>query len=162
MESPDAGEIRKRTLELIDEQSTMTVSTSHEDAPWAAPVYYAYRKSTFYFFSDPSSRHVREALENHKASAAIFHQSTEWKEIRGIQMSGEITPVAASLEALSAVRAYLRKFPFTREFFDPGLKIDLDGFVKRFHVRLYAFRPTVLYYQDNRIRFSFREMVSLE
>ncbi len=35
-------------------------------------------------------------------------------------------------------------------------------FMKRFNVRLYAFRPDVLYYQDNRIQFSFRERVNLE
>ena len=162
MQPPDAGELRKLAEELISQQTTMTISTAHENAPWAAPVYYANRKSRFYFFSDPSSRHIREALESRKAAAAVFHQASTWKEIRGIQMSGSISHVLPGLDAIRATRAYLRKFPFTRDFFEPSLQIDLDAFTKKFKVRLYAFVPTLLYYQDNRIRFSFREKITLE
>lgn len=161
MQQPNAGELRKLTEELVSEQTTMTVSTAHDNAPWAAPVYYANRKFRFYFFSDPSSRHISEALESGKAAAAIFHQASTWKEIRGIQMSGSIGHVLPGLDAVRAVRAYLKKFPFTRDFFEPSLQIDLQNFIKKFNVRLYVFLPTLLYYQDNRIRFSFREKISL-
>jgi uncharacterized protein YhbP (UPF0306 family) len=162
MQPPDDGELRRLAEELISQQTTMTVSTAHENAPWAAPVYYAHRKFRFYFFSDPSSRHISEALESGKAAAAIFHQASTWKEIRGIQMSGSIIHMHPGLDAIRAIRIYLRKFPFTRDFFDPSLQIDLDAFTKRFKVRLYAFVPTLLYYQDNRIQFSFREKIRLE
>jgi uncharacterized protein len=162
MNTIDPAELRKRTEELLSAQTTMTLSTAHDNESWAAPVYYVNRKFQFYFFSDPSSRHVREALESGNAAAAVFHQASTWQEIRGIQMSGTVTPLGAGLEAVRAIRAYLKKFPFTREFFDSGKEIDLEGFVKRFRVRLYLFRPSVLLYQDNRIAFSFREEVALE
>ncbi|RJR42330.1 MAG: hypothetical protein C4576_16275 [Desulfobacteraceae bacterium] len=162
LQPPSAGELRKLAQELVSQQTTMTISTSHDDTPWAAPVYFAERRFHFYFFSDPSSRHIRETLESGKAAAAIFHQASSWKEIRGIQMSGAIRQVAPGLDGVRAVRAYLRKFPFTRDFFEPSLQIDLDSFIKKFHVRLYVFIPNLLYYQDNRIRFSFREMIRLE
>lgn len=161
MQPPDAGELRKLAEELIGEETTMTIATAHDNTPWAAPVYYVYRKSNFYFFSDPSSRHIQEAMMGEKASAAIFHQANTWQEIRGIQMSGSIIHVAPGLEAIRAIHAYLQKFPFTRDFFDSAHQVDLDAFVKKFKVRLYAFRPTLLYYQDNRIRFSFREKITL-
>lgn len=161
MQPPDAGELRKKAEELISEQKTMTISTAHDNMPWAAPVYYFHRKFNFYFFSDPSSRHIREATESEKASAAIFHPASTWKEIRGIQMSGSIIHLSPGLEAIRAIRGYLQKFPFTGDFFDSGRAIDLEAFVKRFHVRLYAFRPGLLYYQDNRIRFGFREEINI-
>jgi uncharacterized protein YhbP (UPF0306 family) len=162
MQLPDADELRRLAEELMGRETTMTISTAREDAPWAAPVYYVHRKSSFYFFSDPSSRHIQEAMESGKASAAIFHQASHtWKEIRGIQMSGSIVHLGAGLEAIRATRAYLQKFPFTRDFFDSA-QVDLDAFVRKFKVRLYAFRPTVMLYQDNRIRFSFREEVPLD
>jgi uncharacterized protein len=162
MQTPDAAELRRLAEELLSAQTTMTISTARENISWAAPVYYVNRKFRFYFFSDPSSRHVREALEGGNASAAVFHQASTWQEIRGIQMSGTIAPLGARLEAVRAIRAYLKKFPFTRDFFDSTQELDLDGFMKRFRVRLYLFRPSVLLYQDNRIKFSFREKVELE
>jgi uncharacterized protein YhbP (UPF0306 family) len=158
---PSQDELRKLAEELIREQNTMTLSTSINDVAWAAPVYYANLAFTFYFFSDPDSRHIQEALASRQASAAIFHQSSTWKEIRGIQMSGALHPMSPGLESLRALRAYLKKFPFTQEFFSTGEKFDLDGFAKRFRVRLYRFQPDLFYYMDNRIRFSFRERIEL-
>lgn len=162
MQKPDAAELRKLADELLSGETTMTLSTAREDTPWAAPVYYVNRGFRFYFFSDPRSRHIQEGLESGSAAAAVFHHAASWQEIRGIQMSGAITQVGAGLEAVRAIQSYLKKFPFTREFFDKSQKIDLDGFVKRFRVRLYLFQPSLLLYQDNRIAFSFREEVSLE
>jgi uncharacterized protein len=161
MKTLSPEETRKRAEELLASQTTMTVSTARENAPWAAPVYYVNRDFRFYFFSDPSSRHVQEAMESGSAAAAVFRPSSKWQEIRGIQMSGTITPIGAGLEAVSAVRAYLKKFPFTSDFFDSGQELDVDGFMKRFRVRLYLFRPSVLLYMDNSVAFSFRQEVLL-
>jgi uncharacterized protein YhbP (UPF0306 family) len=154
-------ELRKLAEELVKDQNTMTFATASGDVAWAAPVYYSNQDFNFYFFSDPGSRHIQESLKSNQASAAIFHQSSTWKEIRGVQMSGTVSPVSVGIEALRAVRGYLKKFPFTEEFFDQGQKMDLEAFAKRFRVRLYRFKPDVVYYMDNRIRFSFREKVSL-
>ncbi|MGE5842471.1 MAG: hypothetical protein ACM335_09350, partial [Deltaproteobacteria bacterium] len=112
-------------------------------------------------FSDPASRHTREALASRQAAAAIFHQSSTWKEIRGIQMSGSLHAMSPGLESVRALRAYLKRFPFTMEFFGSGEKLDLEGFGRRFRVRFFQFRPDVLYYTDNRVRFGFRERLDL-
>jgi uncharacterized protein len=158
---PNEQELRKLAEELLAGQNTVTLATAIHDIPWAAPVYYVNLALAFYFFSDPEARHIRESLETKQAAGAIFHQASTWKEIRGIQMTGEINQVSPGWEALKAVRAYLQKFPFTGEFFDRHQELDLEAFAKRFRVRLYRFKPTLLYYMDNRIRFSFREKVAL-
>jgi hypothetical protein len=158
---PNEQALRKLAEELIAGQNTVTLATALSDIPWAAPVYYVNLDFAFYFFSDPGSRHIRESVETKHAAGAIFHQASTWKEIRGIQMTGVITQVSPGWEALKAVRAYLQKFPFTEEFFDRHQDLDLEAFAKRFRVRLYRFQPTLLYYMDNRIRFSFREKVPL-
>jgi uncharacterized protein YhbP (UPF0306 family) len=158
---PSQEDLRKMAEDLVREQNTMTLSTAVKDVAWAAPVYYANLAFTFYFFSDPRSRHIQEALASRQAAAAIFHQSSTWKEIRGIQMSGALHPLSLGLESVRALRAYLKKFPFAQEFFSSGQKVDLEGFAKRFRVRLFRFQPELLYYMDNRIRFSFRERIEL-
>jgi uncharacterized protein YhbP (UPF0306 family) len=159
--SPSEHRLRKLARDLIGQESTMTLATARGDVPWSAPVYYVYLKSCFYFFSDPTSRHIEESLASAQASSSIYADVSTWQEIRGLQMSGRIETVRVGLEAIEVIRAYLKKFPFTKDFFDAGQPLDLDAFVKRFHVRLYRFKPTLVYYLDNGIRFGFREEVNL-
>jgi uncharacterized protein len=159
---PDESQLRSLAVDLIEKQSTMTLGTATQDTPWTAPVYYVNVDFQFFFFSDPTSRHIQESQAAGKAAAAIFHQSNSWQEIRGVQMSGKIKALWPGMEALRALRVYLKKFPFTKEFFDPGDRLDLEGFSKRFRVRFYSLRPNLLYYLDNRIRFSFREKVNID
>jgi hypothetical protein len=59
------------------------------------------------------------------------------------------------------LRAYLKKYPFTTDFFKEKVPLDLDTFAERFGVKLYGFIPALVYYLDNRIRFAFREEVTL-
>ena len=153
--------IRDLAQSLVEEQNTMTIATALKDMAWAAPVYYASIKFDLYFFSDPASRHIQESLQNGQASAAIFVPASTWQDIRGIQMSGSISQRSPGLESLRALRAYLKKFPFTKEFFTGHQQLTLDAFIKRFRVNLYRFRPSLLYYLNNRIRFGFRQKVPI-
>jgi uncharacterized protein YhbP (UPF0306 family) len=158
---PTHEELRSLAQDLIVGQSTMTLATAQKNVSWAAPVYYASIGFKFYFFSDPKSRHIQECTESDQASAAIFFPASTWQEIRGIQMSGRIHPLSIGLESFQALRAYLKKYPFTKDFFDSDQQMNLDDFVKRFKVKLYRFQPALLYYSDNKIRFGFRERVPL-
>ncbi len=158
---PGDQALRRLALNLVEEQSTMTLATAKGDVAWSAPVYYVFYKSCFYFFSDPTSRHIQESLASGQASCSIYANASTWQEIRGIQMSGHMESVAPRLGAIEVIRAYLKKFPFTKDLFKPGQAMDLDAFVKRFKVKLYRFKPTLVYYLDNSIRFGFREEVLL-
>ena len=154
-------DLKRLALDLIQEQSTMTLATAKGNVPWSAPIYYVFFKSCFYFFSDPTSRHIQESLASGQASCSIYANASTWQEIRGIQMSGKIETVPARLRTIEVIRVYLKKFPFTKDFFKPGQTMDLNAFAKRFKVKLYRFKPTRLYYLDNSIRFGFREEVLL-
>ena len=153
--------LRTLTKNLIEGQNTMTLATAQGDAAWAAPVYYVFFRSAFYFFSDPGSRHIQESLASCQASAAIHSDASSWKEIRGVQMSGSLNMVSGKLEAVETIGKYLKKFGFTQDFFSKDQTMDLDAFAKRFHVRLYKFKPTLIYYLDNSIRFGFREAIDI-
>ena len=147
---------------LASGQNTMTLATAGSDIAWAAPVYYVFLKSAFYFLSTPESRHIKEALENGRASSAVYVSGTTWQEIRGLQMSGNIQAVEGSLEAIQVLRAYLKKFPFTKEFFKKKSSMNLENFWEIFGVKLYRFKPFLVYYLDNRIRFAVREEVKFQ
>jgi uncharacterized protein YhbP (UPF0306 family) len=139
----------------------MTLATARNDVAWAAPVYYVFVNSGFYFLSDPQSRHIQEAHQSGQTSAAIHAFASTWKEIRGVQMSGRIEPVNNSVEALQVLKEYLKKYPFTREFFGKDASLNLRSFGDRFGVKLYKFVPGLIYYLDNHICFAFREKVKL-
>lgn len=76
-------------------------------------------------------------------------------------MTGAIEPVEGGLETLQALKEYLQKYPFTKEFFDQSTVLDIKSVRERFGVGLYKFIPALVYYLDNRIRFAFREAVKL-
>lgn len=157
----DDRELVRLALALAKEQSTMTLATAHDSAAWAAPVYYAFHKTAFFFFSNPDSRHIQEALAGDQAAAAIYPPADTWQGIRGIQMSGRISAVHPGLVGMQAVGAYIGKFPFTKEFFEPGQALDLASFTKRFRVKFYRFDPHLVFYLDNQIRFGFRTEIKL-
>jgi uncharacterized protein YhbP (UPF0306 family) len=156
---PTEEDLKNLAGRLAAGQTTMTLATAADDAPWAAAVYYVFFKSAFYFLSSPESRHIKEALKNDRASSAIHASGSTWQEIRGLQMSGDIHPVESGLEAIQVLRAYLKKFPFTSDFFKKNTSMDPESFWERFGVKLYRFAPSLVYYLDNRIRFAFRAEV---
>ena len=153
--------IRTLALELIHKESTMSLATASDNTAWAAPVYYVLHQSAFFFFSSPDSRHILQALRSKQAAATIYPCASTWRGIRGIQMAGSVRPSTPGLEAIRSIKAYLDKFPFTKDFFAPGQTIDLESLGKRFRVKLYKFIPHLIYYLDNEIKFGFREEVTL-
>jgi uncharacterized protein YhbP (UPF0306 family) len=159
--TPTSRELTEMARRLVAEQNTLTLATAEGDTAWAAPVYYVFLKSSFYFLSSPNSRHITEALKSSRASASMHATASTWKEIRGLQMAGRIRVVNPGLDAIQVLRAYLKKYPFTKEFFKENISLDLDTFAQRFGVKLYRFIPTLVYYLDNQIRFAFREEVTL-
>ncbi|CAB1083429.1 hypothetical protein D1AOALGA4SA_10994 [Olavius algarvensis Delta 1 endosymbiont] len=154
-------EVATRAVDLIDNQNTMTLATSDGQSAWAAPVYYVYVRAAFYFFSDPGSRHIQEGLTTGRSSAAIHAPSIEWRDICGVQMSGKIERIPLGREAASAFSAYLKKYPFCKDFFSPGSVLNLETFSGQFKAKLYKFIPERVLYQDNRIKFGHRELVDL-
>jgi uncharacterized protein YhbP (UPF0306 family) len=157
----ESKQLRETALALIKQVSTISLATAKDERAWVAPVYYVYSEGAFYFFSDPETRHIREALDSRQASAAIYSNTDTWRGIQGIQMSGRIQSVGIGSEAIQALRAYIAKFPFTREFFESGQDLTLDNFRKRFRVRFYRFDPDLIYYLDNQIKFGFRKEILL-
>ena len=160
--NPTHQDLKNLAEDLMRAESTMTLGTARGNMAWCAPIYYIYVKHCFYFFSDPASRHIQESLANTQASSAIYAPASTWQEIRGVQMSGSVETISPGLEAIEVVRAYLKKFPFTKDFFSPGQALNLSAFTSRFRVKLYRFKPSLIYYMDNSIRFGFREKVTID
>ena len=155
--TPEDG--REAALALIQGESTLTIATAGESGPWSAPVYFVCVNGSFYFFSSPQSRHIRQAVDSGKTAASLFHPADSWQAIRGIQMAGKVERVDSMALSIKVIAMYLKRFTFAREFFPDNPTPDLEAFFSRFKARLYAFTPTAVYYIDNRFGFGARQRI---
>ena len=146
---------KERFRNLVDTVRTMTLATAGKSGPWSAPVYYLFSDNQFYFFSSPSSRHIREG-ESRACAASIFRGHDRVELLEGLQMSGNILAHKPGVRAAAAAAAYARRF---------GIKVTgsdfLAFFQQAFHARLYSFFPDLVYHMDNQKGFGNREIVVL-
>ena len=154
-------ELTRRVSSLLREQSTMTLATADGSMAWAAPVYFVNIGYDFYFFSEPASRHIRESAASRQAAAAIFAEDSGWRGIRGVQMSGMVRAVRSGIKATRMITAYLKKFSFVRDFFQPRQRVTLEAFSNRFKSRFYCFSAHRIVYLDNQLAFGFRQEISV-
>lgn len=144
---------QQRAMDLIANQKTLVLATSADNHPWAAPVYYVYLKSKFYFFSSPNSKHAEHALKNQKNAAALFSDGDQLEQIEGLQMVGRIEVVQKQMERIKVTAAYLKKFPFSRKVL---AEKEIGGMDLGTKVTLYVFYPDEMYYTNNLMGFGSR------
>ena len=126
--------------EFLDGHTTLTLAVADADGPWAADVYYVRVDAALWFFSKPDSRHATALRDDPRAAATVHAAAENWRDIRGIQMSGAVTEAGRGAERDRAVAAYMAKFPFAK----PLLVGDL---LKR--VRFYRFDAERVLWIDN-------------
>ena len=129
--APPAGELHDRAQALALSRRTLTLATSLNGSAWAAPVYYLFVSWRFYFFSDPQSRHIREALAAGQAGGSIHQDEKGWQAIEGLQMEGSLVPVSGMRATARLLEAYFKKFPGVKNYLDGIRKIAAEqGYVE--------------------------------
>jgi uncharacterized protein YhbP (UPF0306 family) len=143
------SELGQEILEYLKQHSTVVLSSSAGEVPWAAAVFYVSDRFDLYFFSGPDSRHSRDFAVNPRAAAAVNGHYWEWKEISGLQMEGTVEMITSKVQKGKALALYLKKYPFVKQFFDDPGSISLSAVQKVGAVEFYKFAPTLIYYLDN-------------
>ena len=141
---------------FMDSFTTMTLVCSLDDRPWAAAVYYARQGLDLIFFSSSNSRHSMIFAHNGRAAAAIHGDYKGWKEIKGLQMEGTVAPITGTVAKARALTAYLKRYPFAKEFFTVPAAISPGVALKITNLGLYIFRPENIRYLDNEPGFGTR------
>lgn len=133
--------------QFLKEHNTMSLATSYGNSPYAASLFYASDGFVLYFFSRPESRHVINILLNPNVAATINKDYTEWRNIKGLQITGKARKVPPA-ETGPARGVYERKYPFLNEML-PNEK----SLIKAAEVDLFKVVPERIRLIDNEVHF---------
>jgi uncharacterized protein len=154
-----ADELKGQILDYLRSHNTMTLATCAGDAPWAATVFFASDDLQLYFFSAPDSRHCQNLALNPKVAVTIQEDYHDWREIKGVQLEGQVAFVDGVLEKAKAMAVYARKYPAVIKLFtDPSSGVFYKAFLK---VKFYCVTPEKVFYIDNAQGFGKRQELVL-
>lgn len=138
-------------LALLRSQSTMMLSTC-DDAGWpqATPLfYYVDDDLGLCWFSAAHSAHSKHILRERRVAVAVSVPTEDWRQIRGVQMRGEVSVVSGkargTIDGLFCAR------------FDLGATFRLI----MTQSRLFRFQPSWIRYLDNTKRPGYKFEINL-
>jgi len=150
-----ADDLKQQILDYMQAHNTMTLATSVGDVPWAATVFYASDDLRLYFFSAPDSRHCQNLAVNARLAVTIQEDYQDWRQIKGIQLEGNVALVDGVLEKTKAMAVYARKYPGVIKLFtDPASGVFYKAFLK---VKFYCVTPQKVFFIDNEQGFGKRQ-----
>jgi uncharacterized protein YhbP (UPF0306 family) len=155
-------ELLKRIDELLSQQHVITLSTADSSGPWAAPVYYAQDGYELYFVTNPTSRHGKAIESGSELAGAVHASSSDWQEIKGLQMTGIAAMLPEGPDLEKARKRYFERYPFTEVFFRQQELLEPEIREKAASVRFYGFRPSRIVLVDNSVRFGFHGELRLD
>lgn len=142
--------------EFLATHNTLTLATVNDDgAPYACDLFYAQIGATFYFLSDPKTRHAQNLTRAPRVSVTIHGTARGWQEIRGVQMIGIAQRVDKRAERARAFAAYARRYAFVRAMLP---RVELLGRAHEIFglVELYKFVPRWARWIDNAQTFGYK------
>jgi uncharacterized protein len=147
--------LKQQILDYLRSHHTLTLATCTSEVPWASTVFYASDDLRLYFFSVPESRHCQNLSANSRVAVTIQEDYKDWREIKGIQLEGEVELVDSVLEKAKAMAIYARKYPDVIKLFtSPDSGVFYRAFLK---VKFYCVTPTKIFFIDNAQGFGKRQ-----
>ena len=99
-------------LEYMHEQKTLTLATSSPAAvPHAATLVYVDDGGSLFVWTRPESTTAQQIGQNPVVSFAIDEYSSDWRETKGIQGTGNCQVILDSAEIDRVVESFEQKFP---------------------------------------------------
>jgi len=142
----------KIPVELLNVSAMTLATVGTGDAPHAAVVYFASGEELdLYFFSESKSQHSQDINHNPNCAITIYPECMDWRDIRGLQLRGQVKKLPAGQEWQAAWELYVMKFPFVSK---------LEAIVRR--NALYHFSPEWVRLVDNRRWFGYKKEWNLK
>jgi uncharacterized protein YhbP (UPF0306 family) len=148
-------ETRERILAYLAAHNTLTLATAIDGKPWANAVFYANDGFTFYFVSDPKTRHAHHLKTNASVAGTIQDEQKDWRSIQGIQLEGHCVEITNPIESAKALAIYVAKFPFIGDLLRAPKEIASAMTKARWH----KLTPVWIRLIDNTRGFGFKEEI---
>lgn len=145
----------RQTKTYLETHHVMTLSTAGEEGPWAAAVFYLSIDFNLYFFTETTTRHGRNLVANPLVAAAIHEDYHDWRDIRGIQLRGEATPVG-QIEKTRIIPLFIRKFPSVGLFLANPKTASAVA-----RAQVFRLTPREIWFLENNKGFSARQQIIL-
>jgi hypothetical protein len=132
---------------LLREETSLALATTGEDgAPWVTPLFYIVDDElTLYWLSSANSLHSLNLNRMPRAAVSVYPNVQDWREIRGVQMRGNVIRITEAKRRSALIKSYCDRFNLGTAF---RLAIGRST--------IYAFRPEFLRYIDNSKGFGFK------
>jgi len=149
------AQLIRETKAYLETHHVMTLSTAGEEGPWAAAVFYLSIDFNLYFFTETNTRHGRDLAANPLVAAAVHEDYHDWRDIKGIQLRGEATPVGR-IEKARIIPLFVRKFPSVGSFLSNP---KTAAAVAR--AQVFKLAPREIWFLENDKGFSARQQIIL-
>ena len=146
---------RERILAYIAAHNTLTLATERDGKPWANAVFYANDGFTFYFVSDPQTRHADHLRNNPRVAGTIQDDQRDWRAIQGVQLEGTCEEITNPFESARALTIYAAKYPFIGDLLRAPKEIGSAMAKARFH----KLTPAWIRLTDNTRGFGHKEEI---
>ena len=127
-------------LNFINEHHVLSLATIGEQILSSCSLFYLFieDETCFLFASDEATEHIKNIKQNPSVSAAIYNETIEINEIKGLQIRGTVSKAEVKHEEL-----YVIKYPYAKE-------------VK--NKTIWKLSATALKYTDNSVGFAQKEV----
>lgn len=147
------AELKNEALSYLESHHVMTLSTTGVEGPWAAALFYVNDGFNLFFLTENHTRHGRNLTANPQVALAVQEDYHEWREIKGIQILGEVKPVPL-WEKAKVLHLFISKFPSVSTFISDPKYVAIVA-----RSLIYRIHPREIWYLDNKKGFSHREMI---
>lgn len=154
-------DLKRLILQYLESHNTVSLATQKEGLPHAASVFYVNIRFDLYFISSPASRHAQNFFYNHKVSATINEDYSNWLLIKGIQLEGRVESLGGILKNRGIAKTYVEKFPDVADFIFSPKKIGQAIAKKVARVEFYKLMPSKIYFINNELEFGHRDELVL-
>ncbi|MBI4895349.1 MAG: pyridoxamine 5'-phosphate oxidase family protein [Candidatus Aenigmarchaeota archaeon] len=145
----EKDKIRECLVQILNDVKQMVLSTSNQNSPWCATVFFAFDSElNIYFFSTSSRRHSKEIAVNKRVSGAVAreHKLDLEEKHRGVQFEGKCTLISNS-EVNEAYDLLRKRFPSITKF---HLLKDATKELYKIHVDKFVLFDTLNFPKDPR------------
>ena len=144
------SQLERKAIDYLAAHNVVTLATQGDKGLWAAAVFYVNDGFALYFLSAAHTRHAQNIVVNPAVAATVQEDYKDWPDIKGIQLSGEVTLLVGEPRE-SAIELYLEKYPFVAN------SAELRPALRR--VNWYRLRPSCLYMIDNSLGLGHRDLI---